>query len=104
MYGWRGKRIRFDLTKGKWEVEETPYEYRRKWLGGRGYNSEVLYNEVGPDVDPFSPNNLAMLGVGPLSGTFGPSTGRVTVTAKSPLTDETLLFPIPSIAFAVPEL
>ena len=86
MYGWRGKRIRFDLTKGKWEVEETPYEYRRKWLGGRGYNSEVLYNEVGPDVDPFSPNNLAMLGVGPLSGTFGPSTGRVTVTAKSPLT------------------
>lgn len=84
--GWRGKRIRFNLTKGTWDVEETPYEYRRKWLGGRGYNSEVLYNNVPVDVDPLSPENVVCLGVGPLSGTFGPSTGRVTVTAKSPLT------------------
>lgn len=83
--GWTGKRLRVDLSQGTATVEETDESYRRKWLGGRGFNSELLYREVGPEVDPLSPDNRLIFGVGPLTGTFAPSSGRTTVTAKSPL-------------------
>ncbi len=83
--GWTGKRLRVDLSSGLVKVEEIDRAYRMKWLGGRGFNSELLYREVGPDVDPLGPDNRLIFGVGPLTGTFAPSCGRTTVTAKSPL-------------------
>lgn len=83
--GWTGKRLRVDLSSGLVKVEEIDRSYRMKWLGGRGFNSELLYREVGPDVDPLGPENRLIFGVGPLTGTFAPSSGRTTVTAKSPL-------------------
>ncbi len=83
--GWTGRRLRVDLSKSTVKVEEIEKAYREKWLGGRGFNSELLYREVGPDVDPLSPENKLIFGVGPLTGTFAPSSGRTTVTAKSPL-------------------
>jgi aldehyde:ferredoxin oxidoreductase len=86
MYGWTGKRLRVDLTTGKITKEPLSYEYRKKWLGGRGFNSDIIYNEVPPELDPFDPKNRVCFGVGPVSGTAAPSTGRVTVTTKSPLT------------------
>jgi aldehyde:ferredoxin oxidoreductase len=54
--------------------------------GGRGINSKILYDEVGPDTPPLSPENLLILGTSPLSGSPAPSTPRCTVSAKSPLT------------------
>src|SRR5512136_353546 len=87
MFGWAGQRLRVDLTKGVITKEPLDYDYRRKWLGGRGYNSEVIYREVPPEVDAFDPENRVCFGVGPISGTAAPSTGRVTVSCKSPLTD-----------------
>ena len=50
--GWTGKRLRVDLSSGLVNVEDIDRSYRMKWLGGRGFNSELLYREVGPDVDP----------------------------------------------------
>ena len=46
MYGWAGQRLRVDLTTGEITKEPLSYEYRRKWIGGRGFNSDVMYNEV----------------------------------------------------------
>ena len=86
MNGWAGQRLRVDLTTGKITKEPHSYEYRRKWIGGRGYNSEVIYNEVPANLDPYDPKARVCFGVGPVSGTAAPSTGRVTVSAKSPLT------------------
>lgn len=85
IYGWTGKRLRVDLGSGKIVVEDIPERFREKWLGGRGFNSAVLYEEVGPDVDPFDPKNRLIFGVGPLTGTFSPSSGRTTITSRSPL-------------------
>ncbi len=87
MYGYRGKRLRVDLSSKKVTVEEIPVGHLKKWLGGRGLNSELLYREVGPEVEPFSPENRLVFGVGPLTGTFAPSSGRCTVTTKSPIQD-----------------
>lgn len=86
MYGWAGQRLRVDLTTGQITKEPLSYEYRRKWIGGRGFNSDVIYNEVPPHLDPFDPKARVCFGMGPISGSAAPSTGRVTVTCKSPLT------------------
>ena len=49
--GWTGKRLRVNLSDGAVTVEEIDESYRKKWLGGRGFNSELLYREVGPEID-----------------------------------------------------
>jgi len=56
------------------------------FLGGRGFNSKVLYDEVPKDVDPLSPQNKLMFATGPLVGTAFPLGARFNVSAKSPLT------------------
>jgi len=84
-HGWCGKRLNIDLSSGSVELEEIDQSYQKKWLGGRGFNSDLLYRKVGPDVDPFSPDNLLIFGVGPLTGTFAPASSRTTITSKSPL-------------------
>jgi aldehyde:ferredoxin oxidoreductase len=56
------------------------------FLGGRGFNSKTLYDEVPKDVDPLSPQNKLMFATGPLVGTAFPLGARFNVSAKSPLT------------------
>ncbi len=86
MHGWAGKRLRVDLTEGKYEIEELKPEYLRKWIGGRGFNSEVVYHETFAGMDAFDPRNPLCFGTGPLAGTFAPLSGRTTVSAISPMT------------------
>ncbi|HDD72436.1 MAG TPA: hypothetical protein ENF98_02105, partial [Candidatus Bathyarchaeota archaeon] len=54
-YGWAGRIIRVDLTRGKISVQELPRDLALNFLGGAGINAKILYDEVGPEVDPFSP-------------------------------------------------
>jgi len=56
------------------------------FLGGRGFNSKRLYDEVPKDVDPLSPQNKLMFATGPLVGTAFPLGARFNISAKSPLT------------------
>jgi len=86
MYGWMGTILRVDLTSGKIEKEPLSDWLRLNYLGGRGINSRILYDSVGPEVDPLSPENVLIFGTGTVVGTIAPSAGRITVTAKSPLT------------------
>lgn len=84
-FGHAGYRLRVDLTERRHEIEEIPLEYARTWLGGRGYNMEVLYREVPVDADPRGPENKLMFAVGPLTGTSFPGS-RIQVSGKSPHT------------------
>ncbi len=86
MYGWMGIILRVDLTSGKIEKEPLSDRLRSNYLGGRGINSRILYDSVGPEVDALSPENTLIFGTGTVVGTIAPSAGRITVTAKSPLT------------------
>jgi len=81
-----GTILRVDLGKKKIEREPLREELRRHYIGGRGINSRLLFEEVGPEVEPLSPENRLIFGTSPLSGTKAPSTARFTVTARSPLT------------------
>lgn len=86
MYGWMGKRLRVDLTNSEIKTENLSLEYLKKWIGARGFNSELLYHETQQGMDPFDPANPLCFGVGPLCGTFAPLSGRTTVSACSPMT------------------
>lgn len=86
MYGWMGTILRVDLRSGEIEKEPLSDRLRLNYLGGRGINSRILYDGVGPEVDALSPENVLIFGSGTVVGTLAPSAGRITVTAKSPLT------------------
>jgi aldehyde:ferredoxin oxidoreductase len=85
--GWAGTLLNVDLTLGKIEKEPVSPEFAEKYLGGIGFNSARLFDLVKPGVEALSPENVIMFGVGPLAGTIYPGGARLTITAKSPLTD-----------------
>ncbi len=86
MYGWIGQVLHIDLTKGSVNIEPLDKNLAHSFIGGRGINSRILYNEVGPEIDPLSPQNVLIFGTSPITGTSAPSSPRCTVSAKSPLT------------------
>ena len=85
-YGWTGRRLVVDLTNQTLEVETLSEELLHKYVGGRGLNSLVLYKHIGFETDPLGPENVLVFGVGPVTGTLAPGSGRTTVSALSPLT------------------
>ena len=85
MYGWAGTILRVDLSKKKISKQDLPMEWAIQFIGAAGINAKILYDEVGPEVDPFDPQNRLIFGFGPLCGTTAPSSARYTVTTKGPL-------------------
>jgi aldehyde:ferredoxin oxidoreductase len=86
MYGWMGSVLRVDLSKGKTAARALDPAFSRKFLGGRGFNSRVLWEEIRPGTNPFSPENVLCIAPGMLTGTPLALTGRVSVSTLSPLT------------------
>ncbi len=86
MNGWAGKILKVDLSEHKIESEVLPRDWAEKYVGGSGFGARVLYDEVGPDIDPLDPKAVIIIGQGPLSGTLAPASGRYELVAKSPLT------------------
>ncbi|MDP2718467.1 MAG: aldehyde ferredoxin oxidoreductase family protein, partial [Dehalococcoidia bacterium] len=86
MNGWAGQRLKVYLTEGKIVKEPLPEDLRLNYLGGRGFNSKTIYDGIKPGVDPLGPENMVLVGVGPLNGTAVPASARWTVTSKSALT------------------
>jgi aldehyde:ferredoxin oxidoreductase len=86
MHGWTGRILRINLTKQKKTVQEFDADFALKWLGGRGFAAKILWDELKPGTDPFSPENRVILATGPLTGASLPSSGKLVVATKSPLT------------------
>lgn len=84
MYGWRGTILRVDLTRGKVMKQPLEESLARNFIGGRGFNSKTLFDEIKPGIDPLGPENVLCLAPGPLSGTLLGMTSRVEVSALSP--------------------
>jgi len=86
LYGYGGHVLRVDLTSGRIVREKTDPQYMLKAIGGRGLNSLRLYDELKRDIDPLSPENMLLIGVGPLTGSLLSSAAYMTISGKSPLT------------------
>ncbi len=85
MYGYGGRILRIDLTEQKSEIQGFDEAFARKYLGGNGFAAKILYDGLSRGVDPFSPENMIVFAVGPITDTPVPSTSRAYVATKSPL-------------------
>lgn len=75
-----------DLATGKIEIKPIPLEARKKFIGGRGLDAYLLYNNAPPGCDPLGPDNPLMVSGGLLTATCASATARAHFMAKSPLT------------------
>ena len=78
------KILRLDMTKKEIKVQEVPKKY--ELLGGRGLTSQIICDEVLPTCHPLGKYNKLVIAHGLFTGTKVPSSGRLSVGAKSPLT------------------
>jgi aldehyde:ferredoxin oxidoreductase len=85
MKGYAGKLLRVNLSNGKVSKEEISDSMKRDFLGGRGFAVKLLWDEV-KRVDPLSEKNKIVFSTGPLSGQLLPSSGKMVIASKSPLT------------------
>ncbi len=76
--------IRVDMTDLTATVE--PYPDAWKLLGGRALSARILVEECDPACDPLGPDNVLVMAPGVLSGTAAPTSGRISIGGKSPLT------------------
>lgn len=87
MYGYAGRILRVDLSKKEVLYEDLEKKIIEKFLGGTGFSTKILYDELQPEIHPLGPKNKIVFAVGPLTGTLAPGGGsRYIVAAKSPLT------------------
>lgn len=76
--------LRVNMADRTATYEELPEKYAL--LAGRGLTSTILYDEVDPTCHPLGPNNKLVFAPGLLAGTAAPTSSRVSVGGKSPLT------------------
>ena len=84
MNGWSGWVLRVDLDNKQIERNALPQVVAEKYIGGRGFNSLTLFNEIPANIDPLSPANMYCMAAGPFSGTKLGLTSRVEVSTLSP--------------------
>ncbi|MBI4295174.1 MAG: hypothetical protein HY669_03305 [Chloroflexi bacterium] len=86
----RGDILRIDLSTQSVSRDPITPELFRRFLGGEGLNSWLLWEhllKVGPRIDPLSADNVLIAGIGPLGGTgYGVGT-KMKWTFKSPITN-----------------
>lgn len=90
-YGFTGKFVEVDLSSSKVRVVDVSEELYKKFLGGRGLGSWLLWERLGrrwDEVDPLSPENLLVILTGPMTGYIAGV--RLAVTGKSPQTGGTV--------------
>jgi len=86
MLGGYGKALRIDLSARKIVDEKIEGDVISNYIGGKGFAAKVLYDELKPGVDPFSPDNIIVVAVGPVTGTNAPGYSKTVFATKSPLT------------------
>lgn len=86
MKGYKGCFLDINLTERSIEIKPIPKEWYKKYLGGVGFTSRILYEELPMGIDALSSENILAFATGPLTGTNVPTAARVEASAKSPAT------------------
>ena len=84
--GYAGYYLDVDLTKGAIHKKEMEKEWARLFLGGSGVSSKILWERTNAKTDPLSPENVLVVGTGPLTGSMFSPSGRMMFAARGPLT------------------
>jgi len=75
-----------DLTNKNIFQKDLNFDWVEKYFGGKGLGFRYLFDEINPNIDPLSPENVMIFIVGPLAGTLVPTTSRLALITKSPAT------------------
>lgn len=86
-YAYAGNILHVDLSNKKVWKEELSQELINNYIGARGINARLLWDNVNHDTNPLGPENVLIFGSGVLSGTHAPCSGRLSVAFKSPATN-----------------
>ena len=84
MFGWCGQIAKINLTTGQQRIERPPPELYQKFIGGRGLAGHYLRHFITHDWA--APDMPLLFFTGPLVNTPAPTSGRMTVMSRSPLT------------------
>jgi aldehyde:ferredoxin oxidoreductase len=84
MHGWQGKILKIDLSTQTYRIERPQPQLYARYIGGKGLAGHFLQPEITRRWD--DPGMPLLLFAGPLVGTTSPTSGRMTVMSKSPLT------------------
>ncbi len=84
--GYAGYYLDVDLTKGVIHKKEMEKEWARLYLGGSGISSKILWERTNAKTEPLSPDNILIVGTGPLTGSMFSPSGRMMFAARGPLT------------------
>ena len=76
--------IRVDMTDQSVSIDPFPDDW--KLLGGRALSAKILLDECDASCDPLGPDNVLVMAPGVLAGTAAPTSGRISIGGKSPLT------------------
>ncbi len=82
-----GKVLRVDLTKETATSGPIPAKAIKRFLGAQGVNDWLLWEHfltVDPKIDPLSPENVLIIGLGPLGGTTFGMGSKTKFTFKGP--------------------
>ncbi len=86
LFGYAGNILRLNLTDQTTEL--IPIEkYVPKYVGGRSVANRIFWEEVGPEVKAFDPENKLIYMTGATTATGIPSGGRSVFTSLSPRTN-----------------
>ena len=84
IYGYTGKILRVNLTTGE-SSSFSSKKYQDDYLGGKGMAARIYWDEIGPEVQPFDPENKVIFTSGPLNGTGAMQAAKGCVSGKSPV-------------------
>jgi aldehyde:ferredoxin oxidoreductase len=76
--------LRVNMTSRTATFEPMPEAYRNR--AGRWLTSSIVHDEVPPTCHPLGPNNKVVFSPGIVTGTASPTSSRISVGGKSPLT------------------
>ena len=84
--GYTGKLLFVNLSDKRTKAEGLDYDMARRFLGGYGLSSRILYDRQKAGIDPLSEESIFSVSTGPLTGTGLPVVSRFNISGKSPLT------------------
>lgn len=87
MFGYHGRFLHVDVTRGTASWRPLPERMLRHFLGGVGLGTYLLHREAPPTVEPFAPDAPLLFILSPLVGTPLTTSAKFAVVAKSPLTN-----------------
>jgi aldehyde:ferredoxin oxidoreductase len=86
LYGYAGKILHVDLTKGKLSWEQPTEEFYKKYVGGSAMGTYYVFKNTPAGADPLGPENTLTLMISATTGVSISGNSRMNATAKSPLT------------------